>query len=212
MKNESDLHAPRLLSGAEIAYRMRLAFSGENFVKALPTSFVEPEMPPESDSQSEGDVLPHPEPQEQRRPVAVDTKLAHGVPITNKKLGALAVFVDLKKSGEIIDISPKELTRIIARIADKRFPDLAPFTPQDVNNALKKYPDSEPYLARRGNSVKAIPSSGDNRKHLLDGSCIRDNDEQSAIDDRLDKEAELRKQAELQKWIKISNRDSKKGN
>lgn len=170
------------------------------------------QMPPVSDSQREDDVLAHPEPQGQQEPAAADTKFVHKVPIKNKKLGALAVFVDLKKSGEIIDISPKELTRVIARIADKRFPDLAPFTPQDVNNALKKYPDSEPYLARRGNSVKAIPSSGDNRNHLLDGNWNHDNGEQSAIDDRLDKEAKLQEQAELQKLTKISNRDSKKGN
>lgn len=171
-----------------------------------------PQMPPVSDSQSEDDILPHAEPQEQQEPVASDTKFAHGVPIKNKKLGALAVFVDLRNSGKIIDISPKGLTRFIARIADKRFPDLAPFTPQDVNNALKKYPDSEPYLARRGNSVKAIPSSGDNRNHLLDGNWNHDNGEQSAIDVRLDQEAKLQEQAELQKWTKISNRDSKKGN
>ena len=171
------------------------------------------QMPPVSDSQSEDDVLPHPEPQEQQEPVASDRKFVHGVPITNKKLGVLAVSGDLKKSGKINDIPTKELTRFIAGIADKRFPDLAPFTPQDVNNALKKHPEFEPYLARRGNSVKAIPSSGDNRNHLLDGSCIRDNGEQSAIDDRLDKEAKLgNREAECQKWIKISNRDSKKGN
>jgi len=206
LKNESELHAPRLLSGAEIAYRIRLAFSGENFVKALPTSFVEPEMPPVSDSRSEDDVLAHPEPQE---PEAADFEIIGGVPMNIKKNAIVTRFYQLLKNGEIDGIEIERLTSDIAMRTSERFPRLGKITPQDVNYALKKLKEFQPYYRQRTKSVKTFSASGDKTRYLLEGNQSDDVDSKEALDAPMD---ERERQARIAQLKDSQERCGRHGN
>lgn len=208
LKNESDLHAPRLLSGAEIAYRIRLAFSGENFVKALPTSFVEPEMPPVSDSQSEDDVLTHPEPQE---PEAAGFEVIGGVPINTKKRAVTVIFSQLLKSCEIDGIKIERLTSRIVKLASERFPRFSKITAQDVNYALKDLEEFKPYHRQKTKSVKTFSASGEKTRYMLEGSQSVDEDSQEAVDAKIDLE-KRQKAAKIESLIRSQRECGKHGN
>lgn len=161
LKNEPDLHAPRMLSGAEIAYRFRLALSGESIIKAFtPRPFVEPQMPPESDSRSEHDVLAHPEP-----------KKCMGRTIHSKTDACRAAFYEMHSSGKLLELKPKDRRGAIRNLAQNKYPEFGPYIITNVHDSLGK-PDlkelADLYFPRRNKSVKSTPSSGEKRQHLLD--------------------------------------------
>ena len=203
MKNEPDLYNPRLLSGAEIAYIFRLALSGESIIKAFtPRPFVEPQLPPESDSRSEHDVLTHPEPQE---PEAADFEIISGTEINTKKNAVKHIFFKLLVSGEIRSIPPERLTNHMAEQVMLRFPRFSKITSSDVNYALKDLDVYKPYHRQKSKSVKAFSASGEKTKHMLEGSQSVDEDSQEAVDARIDK-------AELESLIRSQRECGKHGN
>jgi hypothetical protein len=168
-----------------------------------------PKMPPASDSQSEDDVLAHPEPQEQQEPVAVGFEVISKVPINNKKKAVLFIFGQLRDSREIDGIAIERLTSDIAMRTSERFPRLGKITPQHVNYALKELKEFQPYYRQRTKSVKTFSASGDKTRYLLEGNQSDDVDSKEALDAPMD---ERERQAFIAQLADSQKRCGRHGN
>ncbi len=119
-----------------------------------------PEMPPVSDSQSEGFVLPHAEP-----------KKYMGRIILSKTDACGAAFHEMHSSRKLLDIRSRERSRAVLNLALDKYPEFGPYIITNVHDSLGK-PDlkelADLYFPRRNKSVKSTPSSGEKRQHLLD--------------------------------------------
>lgn len=146
------------------------------------------QMPPVSDPQSEGDVMPDVKPQE---PEAADFEIISGTEINTKVKAVRHIFFKLLVSGEIRSIPPERLTNHMAEQAMLRFPRFSKITSSDVNYALKDLDVYKPYHRQKSKSVKAFSASGEKTKHMLEGSQSVDEDSQEAVDARIDIEAEI---------------------
>jgi hypothetical protein len=118
------------------------------------------QMPPVSDSQSEHDVLTHPEP-----------KKYMGRIILSKTEACGAAFHEMHSSGKLLDIKSRERSRAVLNLALDKYPEFGPYIITNVHDSLGK-PDlkelADLYFPRRNKSVKSTPSSGEKRQHLLD--------------------------------------------